>query len=194
MRRVFVCTLALVCVGMRSIEAVDALESQRALRPVGAGCMGCVKRPASRFLHPALSALRLSGGAGQKRPSTPSKSPNAGKKHAGDDGTDGAEDHADEPPATPRDRSRDWDTQKAGDLEVLSTRESVLKRPDMWIGDVTTVTKVAYEVIALTHARTVHSRIERAAVCALFSVNAHARRKSRPPGDRAGAGRERRAA
>ena len=141
MRRVFVCTLALVCVGMRSIEAADA---------------GCMKRPASRFLHPALSALRLSGGGGQKRPSTPSKSPNAGKKHAGDDGTDGAEDHADEPPDTPRDRSRDWDTQKAGDLEVLSTRESVLKRPDMWIGDVTTVTKVAYEVIALTHARTVH--------------------------------------
>ena len=91
MQRVFVCTLALVCVGMRSIEAVDALESQRALLPVGAGSMGCVKRPASRFLHPALSALRLSGGAGQKRPSTPSKSPNAGKKHAGDDGADGVD-------------------------------------------------------------------------------------------------------
>lgn len=36
---------------------------------------------------------------------------------------------------------------QAGDLEVLSTRESVLKRPDMWIGDVTTVTKLAWEVI-----------------------------------------------
>eukprot|EP00960_Hanusia_phi_P074027 768137-Hanusia_phi.AAC.13 len=36
---------------------------------------------------------------------------------------------------------------QAGDLEVLSTRESVLKRPDMWIGDVTTVIKNAWEVV-----------------------------------------------
>lgn len=39
------------------------------------------------------------------------------------------------------------ESEQAGDLEVLSTRESVLKRPDMWIGDVTTVTKLAWEVI-----------------------------------------------
>jgi hypothetical protein len=40
-----------------------------------------------------------------------------------------------------------WTVEKAGDLEVLSTRESVLKRPDMWIGDISTVVKLAYEVV-----------------------------------------------
>jgi hypothetical protein len=42
---------------------------------------------------------------------------------------------------------KEWTVEKAGDLEVLSTRESVLKRPDMWIGDISTVVKLAYEVV-----------------------------------------------
>ena len=46
---------------------------------------------------------------------------------------------------TPQNQS--WSVTKAGELEVLSTRESVLRRPDMWIGDISTVIKPAYEVV-----------------------------------------------
>ena len=44
-------------------------------------------------------------------------------------------------------RNHSWSVAKAGELEVLSTRESVLRRPDMWIGDISTVIRPAYEVV-----------------------------------------------
>jgi DNA topoisomerase-2 len=44
-------------------------------------------------------------------------------------------------------QNQTWKVTQAGELEVLSTRESVLRRPDMWIGDISTVIKPAYEVI-----------------------------------------------
>jgi len=124
--------------------------------------------PAGRFQGTAPAVLRLSGGStalGAKRSASPggeSDSGIAGMSMSASSKSSSpkkakAKSPARSPAKSPAKRQATstavedlekarWEAQKAGDLEVLSTRESVLKRPDMWIGDVSTVLKMAWEV------------------------------------------------
>jgi DNA gyrase/topoisomerase IV subunit B len=111
-----------------------------------------------------VPSLRLKGGLAAAKQKLPDDAPKPAKKRVAkkkkeDEAMQEVENptaEAPEDPATAVDnealpdaapQERQWTVEKAGDLEVLSTRESVLKRPDMWIGDISTVVKLAYEVV-----------------------------------------------
>ena len=161
-------------VGRKKKEEKEEEEEEEAATAKGRGKGAADKRVATKAgagKGKAGLPLRLKGGekadatpskkktlpegstvSPRKRVATPKKAAAAAASAASDDdgkmddsgeGGGGASDPGQEG-STGGERS--WKVEKAGDLEVLSTRESVLKRPDMWIGDVSTVVKPAFEV------------------------------------------------
>jgi hypothetical protein len=108
-------------------EKADATPSKKKLLPEGS-----TVSPRKRVATPRKAAAAASAASDDDDKMGDSGAVGAGASDPGQEGSTGGE--------------RSWKVEKAGDLEVLSTRESVLKRPDMWIGDVSTVVKPAFEV------------------------------------------------